>query len=370
MKRTDASIERKLSSRRRFIGGGLCAGALAMAGGRVAAAAPSNPKPAFAWSFLAHFGMNMWGDLPRQNARNGLIKKWLTDGEFALLDADEYMKYDRVRFDETVWRELTERLKLDGCNQIVIDVGEFLKYPSHPELAVKGSWEPERLAAEVQRLNGMGFEVVPKLNFSCCHHAWLGPYARMVSTPRYYEVCSDLIRDALEVFKGTRFFHLGLDEEQIPSYQKHSSLLVIRQGDLWWHDVLWLVKEVERHGVRAWMWHDFIRKNKIDDFAKRMPRTVVQSPWTYQIPGSESYKGQLWTFKALAKAGYDTVPCSSHCYGGCDGFIEVGKWCRENMDPRHFVGYQMAPWMQTAKAYRRLLLKGSELMAEARRVMG
>ena len=356
--------------RREFIGGGICAGTAALAGGAFAAQPADAPKPEFAWSYLVHFGMNMWGDLPRTNARNGLIKKWLTDEEFALLDDPEYMDYSRIRFDEAIWRELADRLRNDGCNQIVVDVGEFLKYPSHPELAVKGSWEPERLAAEVRRLQGMGFEVVPKLNFSCCHHAWLGPYARMVSTSKYYEVCSDLIRDVLEVFKGTRFLHLGLDEEQIPSYQKHSSLLVIRQGELWWHDVLWLVKEVEKHGVRAWMWHDFLRKNKMEEFAKRMPKTVVQSPWTYQVGDTDRYQNLCWMFGTLSKGGYDTIPCSSHCYGGCEGFIKVGEWCRKNMDPRHFIGYQMAPWMQTGKAYRRLLLKGSELIADARRAMG
>ena len=205
--------------------------------------APSvNPKPKFAWSFLVHFGMNMWGDNMGKPSRDGLIKKRLTDREFELVCGDDYLRQDRVRFDEPLWRDLSEQLRKDGCNQIVVDVGEFLKYPSHPEMAVKGSWEPDRLTAEVKRLNGMGFEVVPKLNFSCCHRAWLGEYGRMVSTPKYYEVCTDLIRDALEVFKGTRFLHIGMDEEHMPSYQRYNTLLVMRQGELWWHDLLWLVK--------------------------------------------------------------------------------------------------------------------------------
>jgi len=256
------------------------------------------------------------------------------------------------------------------CNQIVVDVGEFLKYPSHPELAVRGSWSAERLAAEVKRLNEMGFEVVPKLNFSCCHRTWLGEYGRMISTPKYYEVCSDLIRDVLEVFSGTRFLHIGMDEEHMPTYQRNSTLLVMRQGELWWHDVLWLVKEVEKHGVRAWMWHDFLRKNTMADFAKRMPKTVVQSPWAYQVDDTKRYENLFWIFKTLSEGGYDTVPCSSHCYGGDKGFVRLAEWCRDNMDPAHFIGYQMAPWMQTGEAYRRLLFRGSELLAEARRVMG
>ena len=191
-----------------------------------------NPNPKFAWSFLVHFGMNMWGDNMGKPSRDGLIKKRLTDREFEMVCGDDYLRQDRVRFDESLWRDLSAQLRKDGCNQIVIDVGEFLRYPSHPELAVEGSWVPERLRAEVVRLNAMGFEVVPKLNFSTCHDTWLGPYARQVSTPEYYKVCSDVIGDTLEVFKGTRFLHLGMDEEDIPSLQKNCSMMVMRQGDV------------------------------------------------------------------------------------------------------------------------------------------
>ena len=323
-------------------------------------------KARFAWSFLVHFGMNMWGDIVDKPSRSGMIKKRLTDEEFALVCGDDYLALDRVRFDENLWRELSEQLKKDGCNQIVVDVGEFMEYPSHPELAVKGSWSADRLAAEVQRLSAMGFEVVPKLNFSCCHRTWLGEYGRMVSTPKYYEVCSDLIRDTLEVFKGARFLHIGMDEEHMPTYQKYNTMLVMRQGELWWHDVLWLVKEVEKHGVRAWMWHDFLKTNKMEEFERRMPKTVVQSPWAYQVDGTTRYEKKFWMFQALSKAGYDTVPCSSHCCGGDYGFVKLAKWCRVNMDAEHFIGYLMAPWMQTGEAYRRLLFRGSSLIAKAK----
>ena len=39
---------------------------------------------------------------------------------------------------------------------VVMDLGEFLEYPSHPELAVKGSWSADRMRAEVKRLRAMG----------------------------------------------------------------------------------------------------------------------------------------------------------------------------------------------------------------------
>ena len=39
-----------------------------------------------------------------------------------------------------------------GMNMVVVDVGEGIVLSSHPDLAVKGSWEPERMRGEVERL--------------------------------------------------------------------------------------------------------------------------------------------------------------------------------------------------------------------------
>lgn len=58
---------------------------------------------------------------------------------------------------------------------------------------------------EVERLRAMGFEVIPKLNFSTSHDVWLGDYSRMISTPTYYRVCRDLIEEVAEVFKPKYF---------------------------------------------------------------------------------------------------------------------------------------------------------------------
>ena len=47
---------------------------------------------------------------------------------------------DHVRCDERIWNEITARMAERGANMLVIDLGEALFYPSHPELAVKGTW--------------------------------------------------------------------------------------------------------------------------------------------------------------------------------------------------------------------------------------
>ena len=56
----------------------------------------------------------------------------------------------KLRCTDEIWRRSVDHMVSKGMNQLVIDVGEGLVYPSHPELAVKGSWSAEKLAAEVQ----------------------------------------------------------------------------------------------------------------------------------------------------------------------------------------------------------------------------
>ena len=133
-------------TRRSFIGGAAAAAALA-----------ANGAPAKLQEFRAVFlpwGRNMWGEaLPKGGT-------FLKKGRLCS---------DRLRFDEAKWRQLVDHALLRRMNTLVIDVGEFPVYPSHPELAVKGSWSPEKMKAELARLRSLGLEPIPKLNFSACH---------------------------------------------------------------------------------------------------------------------------------------------------------------------------------------------------------
>ena len=156
---------------------------------------------------------------------------------------------------------------------VVVDIGEAMRYESHPELAVEGSFTREEMTAEVARLRALGFEVVPKLNFSTCHDVWMKEYSRMVSTPTYYRVCKELIDEVCEVFRP-KYFHLGMDEERAGA-QRFQTLAIMRQYDLWWHDLYYLVDCVERNNVRAWVWSDYVWKHT-DEFIAKMPKSVLQ----------------------------------------------------------------------------------------------
>ena len=310
--------------------------AIALGGCSSLGIAAKRPEPDFIWSYLAHFGVNSWKDIPLETQDPSLPERWLTR-----------CCADHVRFSEKSWSKLSAALAKAGCNQIVIDLAEIVQYPSHPELAVKGSWSVEKLRAELDRLRGMGFEVIPKMNFSATHDTWLKDYHRMVSTKKYYQVCEDLIKDAVEIFDHPRFFHLGYDEESYDCQKKHL-LAVCRQGDLWWHDFLWFVKVTEKAGCRPWIWSDYSWKHK-DEFLKRMPRSVLQSNWHYD---AECNASQIDTarYLDLDKAGFDQIPAGSNFL--CDtNFASLVKYCDEHCSKERIKGYMMAPWTRTFDIY-------------------
>jgi len=321
-------------------------------------------------SVLMHLGHNMWCDWYPADMDVSSIKEGLPDTTLRCKDA--------------YWRRITDHAVARGLNQIVVDVGEGLVYPSHPELAIEGSWSAEKLAAEIDRLHALGVEVIPKLNFSTTHSGWMKHYRRMVGSPAYYRLCEDVLRDVHEVFGKPRFIHLGSDEEDGQWHvmeSKTRQYVLVRRGEVWKHDFLHLVRTVERLGARAWAWSDY---GWIDPaFLSWCPKSVLLSNWFYD----ESYGGfDLATNKTkdrrilqqyydLEKAGFDQVPCGTNWTGwkrqqlkvGADDVIgKLVKLGRKVISPQHRYGFLMAPWASPdTEEHTQFNLHGIDLFADA-----
>lgn len=268
-----------------------------------------------------------------------------------------------LRFDDAFWREITARMADAGCNAVVFDLGDGIRYRSHPEIAVEGAWEPERLQEEASRLREIGLELIPKLNFSAGHDTWLGPvYSRSVSTPVYYEVCADLIAEVCALLRP-RLFHLGMDEENYDE-QQDQNLIVIRRNDLFWHDLLFLCNEVEKQGARPWIWSDTIWEENAERFLERMPRSVLQSIWYYGADFVNS--ARVAAYGKLAEAGFDQVPTSSVCFRPENPGLTVAH-CRRTVPPKQLHGFLQTPWAPTIPEFRQRHLDSIHSFAEALR---
>jgi len=324
-------------------------------------------------AFLLHLGHNMWNDYLPEDMDQSILKDPTRDFEDGAVDLTLRCKAD-------VWRRTTDYLAANGLNMLVIDLGEGLQYPSHPELAIKGSWSPDKMRDEIARLNACGIEVIPKLNFSTAHNGWMKHYRRMVSTTHYYRFCEDVIADVAEIFGTPRFFHIGCDEETA-YHQSIFRFVALRRGELWQHDFLHLVRTVERNGMRPWAWSDYGWEHP--DFFTWCPRSVLQSNWYYDecYGGFELAKNKtadyprLKCFYELDKAGFDQVPCGTNWVGservqqkvGADDVIgKLVTVCRRDISAARLKGFLMAPWAPCDNAENELLnRRGVDLFAAA-----
>ena len=321
-----------------------CAGGFAGAGRAVAA----NAMPDFIWAVMFKLGgNNMAGD--------------------AFLTADWQQKNPKIRhrirytelfFDESIWREATVRMAKGGLNMALIDMHEGVVYPRHPEIAVKGSWSPEKLRTELARLRAMGITPVPKLNFSTTHAAWQGEWRYRTCSPEYYRFCDDMIQDVCELFDTPPLFHIGMDEEMCAG-QVRVPFCVVRQGDLWWHDFDFLVRAVEKRGVRAWFWSDK-QWHVQEEFAKRCPKSVMTSNWYYGDDFSDAkahldpkeflaqggwapHKLSVRGYLELEKYGYDQIPTGSNWSRDTNMQLTV-DFCRKHIAPERLKGFMTASW--------------------------
>lgn len=302
-------------------------------------------------SFLMHLGHNMWYDWPTVLMGENL--------EEAILKLPESKRPDIVlSTKDSDWKKVTDHAAEKGINMIVVDMGEGVEFPSHPELAIPGTWSVEKMQAEIARLNSLGIEVIPKLNFSTTHNCWLKDYRHMISSAPYYKVCEELIADAYEIFGHPRFFHIGYDEERI-DYQGAFTYKIMRSGESWWYDFLHIINTVEALGARPMMWSDYGWDNA-DEFLERCPKSVIQQNWFYDDPDTTSPDSKvLKLFKKLDEAGFDQIPAGSNWVSPSiwhehpevinENMKRLVPFCDGIISKKHLLGYMMAPWDRSAK---------------------
>jgi hypothetical protein len=272
-----------------------------------------------------------------------------------------------LKFDESLWNDALKKMVDAGMNMVVIDLGDGVRYDSHPEIAVNNAWTTEKLHEELSRIRKMGLEPIPKMNFSTCHDGWLREYGRMVSTQIYYSVCRDLISEVIDLFDKPRYFHLGMDEEN-ESNQRDFDLIIIRQNELYWGDLYFLLGEVEKGGSRPWVWQDYIRYYP-EKFAKMMPKSVIQSNW-YNLTDFDKPQTNksVKAYVDLEALGYDQIPGGSNYYKNTEKCILNNvKFCYENVNDKRLLGFIQSPWKNTIEENRQSILASIEQIGEAKK---
>lgn len=300
-------------------------------------------------------------------------------------------KKDHLYFDDNYWDEFLEKCHDTGINMIVLDVGDGVKYESHPEISLKDAWSRERVHSEVEKCKKLGIELIPKLNFSTGHSYWMSDYRRMTSTKPYYDFCSDVIKEIYEIFDGPRFIHLGLDEESYIT-SRVSDYVIYRQGQLLIDDIRFLITETNKTGALACMWHDPITED-VEAFTKAVgPDEVVIFPWWYWAYTNERpYKlitdvedmyanrgitceqdvpirvNFLKNILPLMEKGYKYIPTPSNFYGVEDNTdITVEYFKNGSPSDEQILGFMTAPWLTTTPQHKEATWESLDLLKAAR----
>ena len=303
------------------------------------------------WAYLLHLSYNMWWD------HDG---KRLKKPDPFFLGRKDYLRYHSKLADE-----LLPKMAESGLNMVIIDLGDGVKYRSHPEIAVRNAWTTDRLKKELDKMRKLNLEPIPKLNFSSSHDTWLGPYSRCLSTDTYYGVCRDLIAEVIDLFDGPRFFHLGMDEETA-RHQRSYDYVVVRQGNLWWNDFYLLINEVEKGNVRPWIWSDYVWEHS-EEFFKKMPKSVLQSNWYYGASFSKRIN-YVKAYLDLEAHGYDQVPTGSNTealgYRCDENFSKTVSYCNKVISPDRLLGFMQTVWLPTLGVNRQKHLEAIDLVGK------
>lgn len=289
------------------------------------------------WAYLIHLGVNMW-------------RKPQSD-RFAI---DSYFK--ELPTEDKAWREITDFIAEKGFNTLIIDLGEGVRYESHPKLATKGAWSKEKLKTELQRLKSIGLTPIPKLNFATIHDCWMGEYGSMPSTPTYYKVVADLIDEVIELFDTPKYFHLGMDEEPCDpnenldfiQMQDKYGITLCRPNKLYFEDINFMADCCLKKGVRPWIWGDCARALP-EETIKYLSRDILVSPCYYRS----------WRQHELLNYPFFTTAYNAHFIFAENGFEQVPTSATyiTSVSPDDMMffmkdqpgvkGYMTAPWYRT-----------------------
>ncbi len=287
-------------------------------------------------AFLLHLSYNQWKDKPDDRVVYGFS--------------------DKLRFDRAVFNDVVTLMAKLKMNMIVLDLGDAIRYRSHPEIAVKGALTPKQLVELLNQCRDLGIEPIPKLNFATTHDIWLKEYERMVGTEQYNRVCDDLIAEVCELFGRPRFFHIGMDEEDLPNHRglklEH---IVIREGQVWLDAVKRFDQTIRKHGARTWMWADPLWPTR-EGPRPAIPKDILMSDWNY------SRQKEFPTLKAIVDMGYDNIPAGAN-WSEDQNIYLLSRYAATQLDPKKVPGMLMTSWNPTLENCRHNLLNAVSLAA-------
>ncbi len=309
---------------------------------------------------------------------------------------------DKLNFDDSFWDYILKKSSECGINTILLEVGDGVKFETHPEISLPDAWSHARVRKEVKKCREFGIALIPKLNFSSAHNFWMKEWRNMTSSKPYYDFCRDIIQEIYEMFERPEYIHIGYDEEvPLCCFKPEIEYQIMRKGKLLMDDFKFLIDEVNKTGAKPWAWYDPLWDHAEDYFKyMNLDEEVVLSPWYYMGLKKEHFQplskyNSDGTENELYKQGFRFVehnPAISNAtgYWFSDEVLKVMKhgfkyiptpsvYCNDNntddmveyfkngAPDEQIFGYLTAPWVSTVWENKETIDKSVELLAAARK---
>jgi hypothetical protein len=164
-------------------------------------------------------------------------------------------------------------------------------------------------------------------------------------------------------------------DEEMAEFQKKYAYCVMRQGELWWHDFLFMVKTCEDLGMRAWAWSDYAWWHPCE-YIRRTPKSVLLSDWYYPVDfdlqsALARNRWALRNFIDFDNAGFDQVPTgTNYAPELAENFPRLVEFCDAHISPDRLKGYIQTPWSVMIPKYRDRVLQAVDIAVETFRNRG
>ncbi len=183
-----------------------------------------------------------------------------------------------------------------------------------------------------------------------------------------------MIAEVCELFDRAAFLPYR-DGRETAVNQVHNEYIVIRAGDLWWHDLDYLCRQVARQGVRPWMWADAHWFHG-GEYERQVPKSVLQGNWWYSrlrlnhkitrhMPelGPQPVSAfPVRTYQSLDRAGYDQILTASN-WSLPENFRQTVAFARRHLSRRHVLGFLQTTWKPMLPEFRQLHLEAIDQAA-------
>jgi len=157
-----------------------------------------------------------------------------------------------------------------GFNTIVVQIANGIKLDSRPELARRGAWEKDELAAFMSSASACDIEVVPEFKFLTHqekflqHHYPELMYNAVTYDPRkdgVYDVVFDALDELVELMQPNA---ISIGHDEVVGWNAAHAKKNLASGehmlpaDLYLRDVLTLHEYLQKQEIETWMWGDML----------------------------------------------------------------------------------------------------------------